>query len=274
MVERVNADWLWDKVVKSKKVDLSLENKVVVVTGGTRGIGLAVSKAFLNEGAKVHVIARNENVVLNSQLEKEFPKAYFFYQCDVTSEVSISNVCNKILEVENDVIDIVVANVGSGKSVAAAISDAENWESSWNINFNSALLTARVFHSTIQKTKGSLLFISSIAGQEFIGAPTDYSTAKSALISFAKILSHKIAPLARVNVIAPGNIYSEDGTWGNKMKINPKAVLEMIDNKVPLKRFGTPEEVSDLVLFLSSSRASFITGSCFTIDGGQTVSFN
>jgi 3-oxoacyl-[acyl-carrier protein] reductase len=87
------------------------------------------------------------------------------------------------------------------------------------------------------------------------------------------MLSHKLAPSIRVNVISPGNILVEGGSWDRKLKENKQAVSKMLAEKVPLKRFGLPAEVSHLVLFLSSSRASFITGSNFIIDGGQTVTF-
>ena len=86
-------------------------------------------------------------------------------------------------------------------------------------------------------------------------------------------MSHKLAPKIRVNAVAPGNIYFKDGTWDLKNAENPQLVSEMIEKNVPLKRFGKPEEVADLVLFLSSDKAEFITGACITIDGGQTKSF-
>ena len=118
-----------------------------------------------------------------------------------------------------------------------------------------------------------MLFISSIAGLEFLGAPTAYSTAKSALNSFVKTLSHRLAPGVRVNAIAPGNIWIPEGAWHKKSIINEKKLKEMLDEKVPLKRFGLPEEVADLVLFMSSEKAAFITGSCYVIDGGQTTAY-
>jgi len=254
-------------------VNLGLENKNVVITGGTRGIGLSIAKGFLAEEANVFIISRNKDRLKEERLEVDFPGKCFFYQADVTDEVSFSRVSSQILKAGHGRIDIVVANVGSGKSVSDPLSDTTSWNRIWDTNFNSALNTARIFHPFLSESKGSLLFISSIAGVEFIGAPTDYSTAKSALIAFSKTLSHRLAPSIRVNVIAPGNIFSEDGTWGEKMRENPDKVNEMLRTKVPLQRFGLPEEISDLVLYLSSARASFITGACFVIDGGQTTQF-
>ncbi len=254
-------------------MNLSLENKNIVITGGTKGIGLSLAHGFLEEKANVFIISRTKDEATETFLNDRFPGKSFFYQCDVSDEESLVEICQKILQVTAGKIDTTIANVGSGRSVPDPVSDKESWNKVWDTNFNSALNTARVFHPSLSANKGSLLFISSIAGTEFIGAPTDYSTAKSALLAFSKSLSHRLAPAVRVNVIAPGNIFTEEGTWGNKMRENPGKVKEMLETKVPLQRFGKPEEVTDLALFLSSARASFITGGCFVIDGGQTIQF-
>lgn len=253
-------------------MNLSLSNLNVVVVGGTKGIGLAIAKGFLREKAHVHVISRT----VNERLNEEFctHKATFYpYIADATNEESLAKTLIQILANSGNKIDIVISTVGSGKGTQMPLSDSPDWERSWFTNFNSALNVSRVFTPELFKTKGSLIFISSIAGMEFIGAPTDYSTAKAALIAFSKSLSHRLAPNVRVNVVSPGNIMVKYGTWDLKMKENSVKVLEMLNEKVPLKRFGLPEEVCDLVLFLSSPRAAFITGGCFVIDGGQTIGF-
>ena len=105
-----------------------------------------------------------------------------------------------------------------------------------------------------------------------MGAPVDYSTAKAALNAFAKNLSRKASPDVRVNVIAPGNIYSPGNSWDEKMVKDEKPVKAMIQNTVPLQRFGKPEEIADAAVFLCSERALFITGAVLRVDGGQTVS--
>ena len=122
----------------------------------------------------------------------------------------------------------------------------------------------------LRDSKGSLLFISSIAGIEAFGAPVDYSTSKTAIISFAKNVSRKLAKEVRVNVIAPGNIWFSNGSWDKKMKTDKKQVDKILSS-VPMERFGTPKEIGDAAAFLCSERAEFITGSTLVIDGGQTV---
>ncbi|MBI2274138.1 MAG: SDR family oxidoreductase [Bacteroidetes bacterium] len=255
-------------------MDLGLSGKHIVITGGSKGIGLAIVNGFLQEGAFVHVISRG---IMNREDIRDitnYEAQIFEYHCDVTLEEELYVVFEAINKNANCMIDAVVANVGNGAGKTLPVTEKDEWDASWNINFNSSANTTRIFLNALKKSHGSLIFISSIAGEEFIGAPTSYSVAKHALLSFTKILSHRLAPEVRVNAIAPGNIYSEDGTWGKKKKENPSAVHHMLNEKVPLKRFGYPEEVAALVLFLTSEKASFITGSCINIDGGQTIRFS
>ena len=254
-------------------MDLSLSNLNVVVVGGTNGIGLAIAKGFLREKAYVHVISRTRNEELVTELKIIYPSTFFSYTADATNEESLAHAGTQILTNARSKVDIVISNVGSGKGTQMPVSDNTDWSRSWDTNFNSALNVSRVFTPELLKSTGSLIFISSIAGMEFIGAPTAYSTAKAAIIAFSKSLSHRLAPNVRVNVVSPGNIWIKNGSWDVKMKENPEKVSTMLNEKVPLRRFGLPEEVCDLVLFLSSTRAAFITGGCFVIDGGQTTKF-
>lgn len=254
-------------------MDLDLIDKQVVVVGGTKGIGLAIAKSFISEGSIVHVISRHSAFEVEGYFSSIKNSKIFFYQGDVLDESSLESVAGLILKRTNNIIDIVVSNVGSGAGVLDAIPNDNEWNQSWAINFNSSLNTVRIFSKYFRENKGSILFIASIAGLEYIGAPISYSTAKAALISFSKSLSHKLAPKIRVNTISPGNIFFKGGTWEEKNNNNPEMVSKILNEKVPVKRFGTAEEVGNLAIFLSSNKASFITGSCFVIDGGQTISF-
>ena len=255
-------------------MDLGLKNKHVLVTGSSRGIGLAIVESFLQEDAKTCLISRGSNALFES--EKKLQDAYglesvFACKCDCTNIESLNSLKSKVEDRWSD-LDIVIVNVGDGRSVSAALPDDEQWQKTWNSNFESALQTARTFLPMLEKSKGCLLFISSITGMEAFGAPTDYSTAKSAIIALAKNMARKLASdNVRVNVIAPGNVYFEGGSWDEKIQQDKKCVDEIIKSTVPMNRFATPQEIADSAVFLCSDRAGFITGATLVIDGGQTV---
>ena len=162
-----------------------------------------------------------------------------------------------------------VANVGI---VPDPVPDDEKWSQVWQTNFETALTITRTCLPMLQARQGSLLFISSITGLSALGAPVDYSVAKTAFIALAQNLARKVAPKVRVNVIAPGNVFFSGGSWDEKVKAQPETVESMLLSQVPLQRFGTPEEIADAAVFLCSPRASFITGSVLRVDGGQVNS--
>ena len=168
-------------------------------------------------------------------------------------------------------LDIVVANIGDGRSVPDALPDADQWQKTWNNNFESTLHTARTFLPLLMQSNGCLLFISSITAMEAFGAPVDYSTAKTAVAALAKNMARKLAQDIRVNVLAPGNVFFPGGSWDEKIKQDARRVENIIESTVPMNRFGTPEEMADAAVFLCSERAKFITGSVMVVDGGQTV---
>ena len=253
-------------------MDLYLKKKIVLISGSSKGIGLAIASNFLEEGSTVILTGRKKKSLLVSHnyLSKKYQNKQLHSEVvDFTNEKSVERLKNKIIK-KFKKIDIVVANVGSGKGYDLSILNKKKWIKSWDLNFNSALNTSRVFLPLLEKSKGSLLYISSIAGLEVIGAPVEYSTAKFALIALAKNLSKKYSKNVRINVIAPGNIFFKDGTWDKKIKQNSKFVKKLIKETVPMNKFGDPSDISSASVFLCSSKAKFITGSVLVIDGGQT----
>ena len=254
-------------------MNFNLSNKKVLITGASRGIGLAIAESFLQEGAKICLVSRGSKALFEN--EKKLQGAYglessFACKCDCINIESLNSLKNKVKDKWSS-LDIVVVNVGDGRSVSDALPDDEQWQKTWNSNFESALQTARIFLPMLEKSKGVLLFVSSIAGIEAFGAPTDYSTAKTAIIALAKNMARKLAPTVRINVIAPGNVLFDGGSWDEKIQQDKERLDEIIKSTVPMNRFATPQEIADSAVFLCSDRASFITGATLVIDGGQTA---
>ncbi len=255
-------------------MDLELKGRRVLVTGSTRGIGRATAQRFVEEGARVVLTSRSETELKKVKDELALGHAasdILCRACDFRLPGDIEALREFIVS-SWDGLDVLVANVGSGVSVPDPIPPRAHMDEVLSENFRSAVDSAREFLSLVAASKGSMVFISSIAGVEAFGAPVDYSVAKTALIAFSKNLARKAANLGvRVNCVAPGNVYFEGGSWDMKMKDDPERVRNIIDTTVPMKRFADPSEIADAVLFLSSQRASFITGVCLIVDGGQTV---
>lgn len=254
-------------------MDLGIKGKNVVVTGASQGTGASIAYRFLEEGANVLILSRGSDQLFRteSQFQTEFGKNRIQAAiCDCTKKIALRKLVENIGQILN-CVDIVVANVGDGRSVPDPLPDEEQWKKTWDTNFESALLTARTFLPMLQETKGTFLFVSSITAMEAFGAPVDYSTAKTAVAALAKNMARKLAKQVRVNVLAPGNIYFPGGSWDEKIKQDPERVKKIIETTVPMNRFGRPEEMADAAVFLCSERAKFITGSVLTVDGGQTV---
>lgn len=254
-------------------MDLDLAEKVVVVSGATGGIGLAIAQQFLEEGCMVALLARDIDRLerTSNKLNRNHdPKNIISISVDCGIEKQLNDAISKIKNTWSK-IDIAIANIGDGRSENVAIPSSESFKNAFETNLQTAINLARATQDELRRSHGNLLFISSIAGLEVIGAPTDYSIAKSALTALSKQLAHKLAPEIRVNCISPGNIFFTGGRWEELIKSDGESVQTMIRDTVPLEKFGTPEDVANAAVFLCSPRAAFITGSSLTIDGGQTV---
>ena len=254
------------------RMNLGLSGKRVLITGASQGIGKATVIGFLEEGA--HIVMASRGLDKLNKLSDELKKKYLnskiiSHKCDFTEERDLEDL-KSLIEEKFGGIDIVVANVGDGRSVNDVIPSKEQWDVTWNSNFNTALFTARTFLPLLESSNGNLLFVSSIAGVEAFGAPVDYSTAKAAIIALAKNMARKLSSV-RINVIAPGNVYFKGGAWDQKIMNEPIEIENLIKSSVPMNRFASPEEIADSIIFLCSNRSNFITGATLVVDGGQTV---
>ncbi|MGI9136230.1 MAG: SDR family NAD(P)-dependent oxidoreductase [Candidatus Nanopelagicales bacterium] len=256
-------------------MDLNLNDDVVFVAGASRGVGRAIAAEVLAEGARVVLTGRD--VTSLQQAHADLEAAYggervLSIAGDLLDHAVIDGAFNQAVE-RFGRIDHLVANIGTGKGERGwDLPDAE-WQRLFDINFfGSARLTqAALPHILANPRGGSVLFISSIVAIEATPAPLPYSAAKAALINYSKNLARALASNGvRVNTIAPGNIFFEGGSWHERSVAEPDQVRAMLDAEVPLRRFGSPEEIARLAAFLCSPASGFTTGSCFVVDGGQT----
>jgi 3-oxoacyl-[acyl-carrier protein] reductase len=255
-------------------MEMELEGKAVIVTGSSRGIGKATAAAFLAEGAKVILTGRDEKSLEKTRKElsaKHGKGQVYSFQGDMSDQKTAQK-CSEYVEKELGKLDVLVSNIGSGKTKPGLEADTSEWQRMIELNLMSSVAAVNAFVPLIKKNnEGSIVFISSIAGLETLGAPLPYSAAKAAVIALSKNLSVLLAKdNIRVNTIAPGNIFFAGGRWEEIVKEKPGIIEEYIKKQVPMKRFGKPEEVADAAVFLASPRASFITGACLTVDGGET----
>ena len=249
---------------------LNLTGKRVFISGSSRGIGLSIASKFLEEGARVILNSRNlKDLEDIAKKNTEFD----FIQGDVSNHKEAEEIIDEITK-KFKKLDIVICNVGSGKSVPPGKENQNEWQKSFSKNFFSATNIIEASKSLLEDSKGSIVCISSICGVEHIPeAPITYSVAKNALNAYIKFVSFPLAKKGiKINGVVPGNINFPGSVWDKKLKENPREVKKMIKDSVPLNKLGSPHDIANLVTFLSSSENKFSTGSLFYSDGGQTRS--
>ncbi|MBR0930714.1 SDR family oxidoreductase [Bradyrhizobium diazoefficiens] len=248
---------------------LELNDRVALVTGASRGIGLAIATTLAAEGAKVALAARGADAL--NAARAAVGGLSSIHIADVTDPAAAASLVQEV-EKQWGRLDILVCNVGSGASVPPGKETAAEWSRVMDLNFFATTNTIEAARPLMARGNGdrAIVCISSIAGMAALGAPVTYYAAKAALNATVRGLARPLALEGiRINAVAPGNILSPDGTWARKIAENKQAVDDMLQREVALRRLGTPEEIADLVAFLASPRAAFITGSVMVADGGQ-----
>ncbi|WP_063688100.1 SDR family NAD(P)-dependent oxidoreductase [Bradyrhizobium stylosanthis] len=248
---------------------LELEDRVALVTGASRGIGLAIAAALVAEGAKVALAARGTEALNAARATISGQSS--IHIADVTDPAAAAALVQDV-ERQWGRLDVLVCNVGSGASVPPGKETAAEWSRLMDLNFFASTNTIEAARPLMARGSGdrSIICISSIAGMAALGAPVTYYAAKAALNATVRGLARPLAlDGIRINAVAPGNILAADGTWARKLAENRPAVEDMLAREVALRRLGKPEEIADLVAFLASPRAAFITGSVMVADGGQ-----
>lgn len=248
-------------------MDLGLRGKGAIVTGGSKGIGRAIALGLADEGANVAICARGQEALRDAERElAERGVKTWSAACDVGDPAALDAFLESAREVLGHV-DILVNNVSALTLFPG--DDEAAWQSSLNVDLMGAVrATSKVVPWMAASGGGRIIHISSVSGLE-AGSPPAYAAAKAALISHSKTLAVALAgQRIRVNVVAPGSIEFPGGLWEATKHNNPE-FYEMVRATIPWGRLGTPEEVANAVVFLVSEPASWITGVCLGVDGGQ-----
>ena len=257
-------------------MDLGIRNKRVLITGGSKGIGVATARAFAREGCRVALIARYENE-LNKVIEElgGTIKGHEFLAIDLLKPGAPSNAVKELIK-RNGPFDIAIHNVGGGLGVKGPLGDVEDWLKVWQFNVGIAIeMNALLIPPMKEKMWGRIVHISALAGVTGgamvhpYGGALPYACAKSYLNMYTKTLGREFAKdNVIITALMPGAILSKGKHWDKLQKIKPEVVEEYLHQYYATGRFGKAEEMAPFILMLASEHASFAAGAIVPVDGG------
>jgi len=259
-------------------MDLELTNKVAIVTGSSRGLGLASAAALVAEGCRVTICARGTARLEEAAVELrrlaggDGGDVVLPVAADVSMPEGVERLVARTVEVFGG-LDILVNNVGLARGSTLLETSDDQWREAIDQTLFPAIRASRAAVPLMRRRGGgAIVMIASIYGRESGGRMT-YNAVKAAEISLAKSLAQQLAAdNIRVNSVAPGSILFPGGSWHRRQQEDPAGIAEFVARELPFGRFGRPEEVGAAVAFLVSPRASWISGASVPVDGCQSRS--
>ena len=254
-------------------MDLLLRGKSAIVTGSSRGLGLASARALAAEGCRVCLCARGAVALERAAEElRALGPDVIAVAADLSAADGAAAVVDAAVKAFG-AVDILVNNVGTAKGADIVTTNDAEWQEAFDHTLYPAIRMSRLVVPHMRRQGGgSIVMIASIWGRESGGRMT-YNAVKAAEISLAKSMAQQLAKdNIRVNSVAPGSILFPGGSWDRRQQADPAGIAEFIRTELPFGRFGRAEEVGAVVAFLSSPRASWISGSSLPVDGAQSRS--
>lgn len=259
----------------------NLEGKIVLITGAAKGIGRSTALAFAAEGSRLALVDWDEAAL--AELKEEagaLGASVAITKADLSSAEGVSNGIDAVLNSYGDKIDVLVNNVGSGAVRTFDDLTDEDWEATMRLNFMSYVRACRkVLPIMRAQQSGVIINNASDLARQPEPCPLDYAASKAAVLALTKGLARSEGPNIRVNAVAPGPIWTpfwtKSGgfaeTMGQVHGMEPQAAVEheLSLRQLPLDRLGTPEEVANVIVFMASDLASFVTSSVWGVDGGS-----
>jgi len=236
-------------------------NKTILITGSSKNLGDYLVNYYLEKKFNVIGVSKHKtlNVVNN------------FYICDLSNATKVNALFKKIKK-KFKKIDLIISCAGSSKKTYAVNENIDDWKSAFNNNFYSFVNLIDAYVKIYKRKPTKIIAISSIASSKITKAPITYSVAKSALNFYAQIKAKELAKNnIKINILLPGNILMKNNNWASKLRNDRNLTRKYINDNVPLNKFCTPKQISEICDYLFGESGDRITGSKFIIDAGESL---
>ena len=238
----------------------STVEKLAIVTGAARGIGLATAKLFNENGFKVAIVDKDKNEITKLSILNNDIRTFCY---DISNYDSIDKMFNSILKWHNR-IDVLVNNAGVADFGKIESTDLNRWNDVMRTNLDGAFMCSQKSISHLKKTRGCIINIASISGLRASTLRVAYGTSKAAIIQLTKQQAAELGEYGiRVNCVAPGPVKTKLA-----MAVHTQDIIDAYHDAIPLNRYGTEIEIANAIYFLASDKASYVTGQILAVDGG------